>query len=72
MPTPIILSSVIASWPIMCAIFGGAAVAVVLLTMLVAVVTRPRHQRPRAWHAVPPAGTAPSASRATSDQHALV
>lgn len=72
MPTPIVLSSVIASWPIMSAIFGSAAVVVVLIAMLVALATRPRHTRSSARHAVQQPSAAQSPSPATSDQHALV
>jgi hypothetical protein len=72
MPTAIILSSVISSWPILWAIFGGAAAAVVVLATFIGVATRPRRHGSHARHAIPEPGTAEPPSRAASDQHALV
>jgi Na+-driven multidrug efflux pump len=50
MPTSIILTSVLISWPILWAILGGAAALVIALTTLVALATSPRHHARRAQH----------------------
>jgi hypothetical protein len=42
MPTPIILSSIISSWPLIWAVLAGAIVAVIAISVLLALVTRPR------------------------------
>jgi hypothetical protein len=73
MPATIILSGVVGSWPIMCAIIGGAAALVVALTILVALATDPRHHARRTRHAAHRAGaTSVPRQIASSDQHALV
>lgn len=73
MPTSIILSSVIGSWPILWAIFGGAAAVVIALTTLIALATSPRHHARRTRHAAhrPEAASLPRQT-ASSDRHALV
>ncbi|HUA40111.1 MAG TPA: hypothetical protein VMA32_00980 [Streptosporangiaceae bacterium] len=70
MPTPIILASVIASWPIMWAIFGSAAVLVIALTTLVALATNPRHHARHAPHR--PAAPTVLHETVPADRHALV
>jgi len=73
MPTPIILSSVIGSWPILWAIFGGAAAVVIALTILVALATSPRrHARHNRRAAHQPRTASLPSQRVSSEHHALV
>ncbi len=72
MPTSIILGSVIVSWPILWAIFGGAAAVLVALTTLVALATSPRHHARRTRHAAHRPATAVARERVPADRHALV
>jgi hypothetical protein len=70
MPTTIILSGVLVSWPLLWLIYGSAAVMVLLLTALVALATSPRR---RARHAAHEAGTTSvPPETVSSDRHALV
>jgi hypothetical protein len=73
MPTTIILSSVFSSWPIMLAIYGGAAALVAALTILVALATSPRRHARRTRRAAHEAGsTSAPRQTASSGRHALV
>jgi hypothetical protein len=47
MPVPIVLSGSIAPWPVICAMYAGGAVVVVLLTIAIALLTRDSRSMPR-------------------------
>ena len=73
MPAPIILSNVVVPWPIIWALFGGAAAVVVGLTTLVALAMSPRHRGRQTRHSAAQPPTAPLPSQdASADRHALV
>ena len=72
MPAPIILSNVSVPWPVIWAVFGGAAAVVVVLTTLVALATSPRHHARPTRHAAGQPGSAQLSQEATADRDALV
>lgn len=74
MPTPIILTGASSAWPVLCLVFGGAMVAVIVATTVLALLTRPRPHAPRSR--VPDqqqsaAGPAPAKRHGPPKRHAL-